>query len=161
MTDILGPQYNYMDVFGFLYLIRRLSDDSLCGFRDVVRDRYRQLRKGCLHTDSLIARYRGNIEQLLLCGAAKREELRWSGDSDICYRKLDLKDEAEYMEDWIKKHMSFLDKEVFGLPATGVMPPKSTIGRQGAVFDLFGRPVVKEDLTPGLYIKDGYLFHIK
>ncbi len=75
--------------------------------------RYRDLRKTVLHTDSLVNRYRSAINNLEECGAAAREESRWSKDTDIARKVLDLSTEMDYVEDWIRRRMVFLDTCVF------------------------------------------------
>ncbi len=76
-------------------------------------NRYRELRETVLDTDSLVNRYRGAIDELKDCGAAAREEARWSYDSDLANKKLDLSAEMDYVENWIRKHMPYIDEHVF------------------------------------------------
>lgn len=76
-------------------------------------DRYWELRKTYLNTDSLIARFQRAVDELEQCGAAAREEARWSGDSDINGKTLDISAEMEYIADWITRRMNFLDNNIF------------------------------------------------
>jgi hypothetical protein len=76
-------------------------------------ERYRELRQTKLNTDSLVNRYRTAVEELELTGAAAREEARWSGDSDLDGKSLDLSAEMDYVEDWIRRRMAYLDEFVF------------------------------------------------
>ncbi|MBO4803638.1 MAG: CotH kinase family protein [Muribaculaceae bacterium] len=76
-------------------------------------NRYRELRETILDTDSLVNRYRSAIDNLENCGAAAREESRWSGDSDLANKTLDLSAEMDYVENWIRRHMAYLDENVF------------------------------------------------
>ena len=76
-------------------------------------ERYRELRQTYLDTDSLVNRYRAAVNELENSGAAAREEQRWSGDYDLAYRTLDLSAEMDYVEDWIRKHMPYIDEHVF------------------------------------------------
>ena len=76
-------------------------------------NRYRELRETVLDTDSLVNRYRSAIDELKNCGAAAREEARWSYDSDLANKKLDLSAEMDYVENWIRKHMPYIDEHVF------------------------------------------------
>ena len=160
-TESLDPGNDFMDRFGYLNLIRRLYQDNQCGFRDAAKERYRQLRQECQHTDSLVARFMNNMEMLQSCGAARREERRWSGDSDICFRELCLHDEAAYMADWIKRHMQFLDEDVFGQSASAVHSVKRDAAHRNMVFDLFGRQVDTARMSPGLYIRNGRMYRKK
>ena len=45
------------------------------------------------------------------CGAARREEQRWSYDTDIAGLRLDLKAELNYICHWINNRMQFLDNQ--------------------------------------------------
>lgn len=76
-------------------------------------NRYRELRETKLNTDSLVNRFRTAIDELEMSGAASREENRWSGDSDLAGKDLDLSAEMDYVEDWIRRRMAYLDENVF------------------------------------------------
>ena len=82
-------------------------------YHNEVVARYKQLRKGVLDTDSLVNRYRSVINDLEECGAANREEKRWSRNRDLAGKKLDLSAEMDYVEDWIRQRMPYLDEYVF------------------------------------------------
>ena len=82
-------------------------------YHDEVIARYKELRQTVLNTDSLVNRYRTAIEELETCGAAEREEGRWSRDTDLGRKKLDLSKEMDYVEDWIRRHMDYIDENVF------------------------------------------------
>ena len=82
-------------------------------YRDQVIDRYLELRQTKLNTDSLVNRYRAAIDELENCGAAEREENRWSKDMDLSRKVLDLSAEMDYVEDWIRRRMEYLDTHVF------------------------------------------------
>ena len=75
--------------------------------------RYRELRQTVLDTENLVNRYRTAINELENCGAAAREENRWSGDTDLAGKTLDLSAEMDYVENWIRQRMAFLDDSVF------------------------------------------------
>ena len=76
-------------------------------------ERYRELRQTVLDTDNMVNRYRSAIDELENCGAAAREEARWSKDSDLANKKLDLSAEMDYVENWIRVHMPYIDEHVF------------------------------------------------
>lgn len=82
-------------------------------YRNQVVERYWELRRTKLNTDSLVNRYRSAIEELENCGAASREEKRWSKDTDLGKKVLDLSNEMDYVEDWIRRRMPYLDENVF------------------------------------------------
>ena len=81
--------------------------------RQEIIDRYRQLRETWLNTDSLVARVQRAVEELELCGAAAREEARWSHDSDLGGKALDISAEAAYVTEWIQRRMAYLDEYIF------------------------------------------------
>ena len=100
-----------------------------------LNERYAELRKTKLHTDSLVNRYWAAIDELQQCGAATREENRWSGDTDLARKKLNLNKEMVYVEDWIRRRMAYLDEFVFGAPLPPPPPPVLTgdVNKDGTV----------------------------
>lgn len=82
-------------------------------YRKQIIRRYWQLRQTWLDTDSLVARFQTAVDELENCGAAAREEARWSGDSDIMGKVLDISKEMEYVADWIRQRLAYLDENVF------------------------------------------------
>lgn len=92
-----------------------------------VLERYRELRQTYLDTDSLINRYRTAVDELENCGAAAREEGRWSKDSDLAGKTLDLSAEMDYVENWLREHMAFLDEYVF-IERIPPLPPEPIRG---------------------------------
>ena len=82
-------------------------------YHNEVVARYKELREGVLSTDNMVNRYRSAIENLENCGAAAREESRWSEDSDLAGKTLDLSAEMDYVENWIRQRMTYLDENVF------------------------------------------------
>jgi len=78
--------------------------------------RYWELRETVFAPDSLIARYQAVIDELHACGAAAREEARWSGDSDIGGKTLDLSEEMAYVAEWIRQRIQYLDENFFIKP---------------------------------------------
>ena len=82
-------------------------------WREQLNERYAQLRKTVFNTDSLVNRYWAAIDNLVDCGAAAREEARWSKDTDLAMKPLNLINEMQYVEDWIRRRMVYLDENVF------------------------------------------------
>ncbi|MBR5685901.1 MAG: CotH kinase family protein [Muribaculaceae bacterium] len=85
--------------------------------RKQIIDRYWELRETWLDTDNLIARFQAAVDELENSGAAAREEARWSGDSDINGKTLDISAEMEYVANWIQRRMDYLDANIFVRPA--------------------------------------------
>lgn len=81
--------------------------------------RYHELRKDVLSTDSLIARYTHAVEHIDKCGAIDREQARWSRDTDLSRRELNIRSELAYVTNWIKTRMDFLDNSRYKEPLTG------------------------------------------
>jgi len=81
-------------------------------FSDLVSKRYYELRENVLDTDRLIDRYRTAVDELEGCGAAQREENRWSGNSDILGKQLDLSAAMDQVEQWITTRMAYIDQNI-------------------------------------------------
>ena len=113
VTRLRNPDFK-LGNYAYVYL--RLLKHNAQDFGTRLKQRYTELRQGVLNTDSLVNRYVGAIEMLQRAGAASREETRWSGDSDICYLPLDFEQQKEYITQWLRARMPFIDYYVFGLP---------------------------------------------
>ena len=81
--------------------------------RPQIIDRYWELRKSWLSTESLLSRFQTAVDELEMSGASAREEARWSRDSDLGGKVLDISVEMEYVTDWITRRMAYLDENVF------------------------------------------------
>ena len=66
-----------------------------------------------LNTDSLIARFETYFSLFERGGASAREELRWSGDTDVAGLNLDFQGEFEFMKNWIKERFDYLNNGEF------------------------------------------------
>ena len=114
-----SPSVNYPDMIkperGLDWLAHLPMADMMevKEYREQVYERYHELRQTYLNTDSLVSRYRAAIDELENCGAAAREENRWSKDTDLAKKVLDLSAEMDYVEDWIRRRMEFLDNDLF------------------------------------------------
>ena len=113
--DLISPE-RPVNWIGLLPMAGMMDIKS---YNDEVRQRYKELRQTVLHTDSLVNRFRTVINNLEECGAATREENRWSKDSDLARKELDLSKEMDYVEDWIRRRMAYLDETFPRLP----LPP--------------------------------------
>ena len=112
-SEMVGPENELTAVSLLRYnaLFNRLMEWP--DFRMRVINRYWQLRNNVLTPDSLIGRFATAYDLLRDCGAIKREEMRFSGDSDINFRVLDFNDEFEYLSDWFRRRIVFLDHHTF------------------------------------------------
>ena len=89
-------------------------------YHDQLIERYWQLRSTILDADSLISRFQQAIDLLKQSGAAERETALWSGDSDLYGRSIDFDDELNYIDDWIRRRLAYVDTNVFVRPALQV-----------------------------------------
>ena len=85
-------------------------------YRKHIIDRYWELRTTWLKTENLVARFQQAVDELENCGAAGREEARWSRDSDLDGKVLDISAEMDYIANWITRRMAYLDENVFVKP---------------------------------------------
>jgi hypothetical protein len=113
--DLISPE-RPINWIGLLPMAGMMDIKS---YNDEVKQRYLELRQTVLNTDSLVNRFRTVINNLEECGAATREENRWSKDTDLARKELDLSKEMDYVEDWIRRRMAYLD-EAFPRPP---LPP--------------------------------------
>ncbi len=86
-------------------------------FKSQVLKRYWELRHSVLDPENLIARYKATLDALENSGALDRERDRWTGSPDIANRALDFYGEFNYMRDWIRRRVEYLDHNTFaGMP---------------------------------------------
>ena len=154
LNDWKAPDYN-MNIN--LNLIVRLKELNPNNFIEKANNRYNELRKTYLSTNNLVKRYQDYYNILKLSGAAEREENKWSEDSDINGDELNFEREIDYITDWIKQHMQYLDTNIF---------PKSTdirnIQSDNAdykMYNLQGQEV--NGNQKGLFIRGGKKYIIK
>jgi hypothetical protein len=167
--SFLGPEQDYAQFItryehGDYNLFRRLRQTDANDFNMQVRLRYRDLRQGPLATDSIIQRFRTQIDEFQTCGAATREQNKWSYDTDVAGRKIDFEAEMTYLTNWITKRMAYLDNVRFNiaeLPSSIdniTQMPSTTTDRN--VYDLSGRKVAEADdmeqLPAGIYVVNGH-----
>ena len=150
--DRVGPELNRTltnNVMGRLFV---LIDD----YRQGVIDRYAQLRQGPLHTDSLTCRYTDVIDHLIATGAATRESNRWDGDTDLGGHNLDWDAEKQYIADWIKRRLKFLDNNLFAQAAIETVTDQQPQQQPAAIYNLMGQRMPQHaTLPPGIYIRNG------
>ena len=94
-------------------LFSRLLSLNPDKFKTQMKRNYYAMRKNMLREDSLVARYVDAINDLQRCGAAQREEVRWSGVVDLNYKDLDFEYQKEYIAQWWHRRLKFLDETFF------------------------------------------------
>ena len=108
--DRVGPEryihwISHVPMFNMFYNSRY--------FLRKIRKRYWELRKTYLDTESMVDRFQQAVDELEACGASAREERRWSQGIDIGGRVLDISVEMEYVADWIRRRMAYVDLDIF------------------------------------------------
>lgn len=152
-----SPYFMYDMTFGLVTRLVQLNADH---FIEKLNSRYDELRQTVLSTDSLTQRYTDYYRLISESGAARREEDRWSGDSDVRGETIAFSQELDYIADWIQKHLDRLDTMHFPLSIKTSLMPLQTTGRDSsvrlpAVFDLSGRRMPSDRLSKGIYIVNG------
>ncbi len=82
-------------------------------FRQQVVDRYWELRKDILTPDSLISRFTDLYDVLRYSGALFRETKRFSGCSELGGYPLNFDVELDYVSDWLRRRIAYLDANTF------------------------------------------------
>ena len=165
---VLGPEQDYAQFIiryehGDYNLFKRLRDTDTEDFNMQVRLRYRDLRQNQLATESILNRFRTQVEEFKTCGAAQREYDKWSYDSDVAGRELNFDVEMNYLEDWFTRRMDYLDKVRFKideLPSDiSDISLMNDAKKHDGIYDLKGQKVGSTDiydrLPAGIYIING------
>lgn len=146
-----------------LKLIKRLQELDVDHFNQKATDRYYALRDTYLSTNHLINRYQHYYELLKKSGAARREEAKWSEDSDVNGEVINFDSEIEYITNWITIHMPYLDKKVFPKNPAAIYNINTTsTPHDQRIFNLAGQMIgSQESLKQGIYIRNGKKFVVK
>ena len=149
---IVGSSSPEYDININMNLYVRLKELNANHFNEKVFERYFQLRKSHLSTDSLINRYLSYFNLIDETGAAQREEEKWSKDTDIDGQELNFNNEIHYIKNWFTKHMRYLDKKISSY-STDIKVV--TDKKDDHYYNLNGQRVNKNTIGRGIYIKDG------
>ncbi len=84
-------------------LYKRLIENDVDEFRDLLEERWKDYRETIFHKDTLIASVNKYYNQLKKSGVIDRENNRWE---DV---QIDLEYEYEYITDWIDQRLLILD----------------------------------------------------
>ena len=144
---------DYMLPIGANNIFYRLVKLNVDGFNEKVAMRYWQLRRNLFSEQSLKERYNAYYRRLANSGAAKREENRWSKDSDINGKELDFEREIEYISQWITTRLQCLDSGMFRLP-TGIDEVNNEDMRTERIYNVQGQRLGQIPAR-GVYIVNG------
>lgn len=108
-SSTYGPEQGDFLYYAGPRVLYRLLTENVDGFLDKTLSRYWQLRETVFSEESLTARYNDYFDMLRAYGTLDRETARWSGDTDIKGLTLDFDDEQEYIDDYIRRHLKYLD----------------------------------------------------
>ena len=142
-------------------LIERLYIADACNFRTQAFQRYAQLRSTWFSEDSLVNRYTAYYNLLKRSGAAQRETLRWSGDTDIDGKEIDFDAELSYITTWIGRRLRYLDKQLteqgYALGIDPVCHENQESHESNTTYSITGQkmPDLQQQLKPGIYIRNG------
>ena len=116
-ADVIQPENELEDVPNNMCALKRnklfTRVKAMPGFMEAVKARYWQLRPTILCADSLVARYTAIYNRLDACGALDREAVRWSDTGDISHRMLEFPEEFDYLCDWLRRRIAYLDTHTF------------------------------------------------
>lgn len=133
-------------------------------FNEQLNERYEELRQpgNVFSTESLISRFTYYYNMLKNSGAAQRESAKWSKDTDVWGDVIDFDAEYEYICNWIREHMEFLDDrkfpvlyndEYFNQPSTIMYLVNSSSSTNQQIHTLSGQRITHiSSLKPGFYI---------
>ena len=141
LHDIIS--YNKLD-----YLLLWNADYS-----EGLANRYAELRNSFFSIESLCQRYTKYYNLLSNSGAAAREEQRWSGDSDVNGYEINFSDEIEYICDWLKQRINFLDHKY---SYTNNIRNALTKTSEKRIYNMQGQQINRNSqLKPSIYIQNG------
>ena len=158
-TEFASPEYDLGYVIG---LVSRLNQLNVDGFKEKVRKRYQELRSTFFSPTHLVNRYTTYYNMLKESGAAKREEERWSGDSDVYGMDISFDDEIQYINDWIIRRIDYLDRNYFNYQEpTDIqqMIAGDDTHLQDVFYNMAGQRIRQSDLPQhGIFIHNGKKF---
>lgn len=131
-------------------------------FFEKANKRYHELRKNILSEDKLISRYTDYYTLLKKSGLTKREEKKWSGDTDINGEEINFDKEIAYITDWITRRMPYLDRDIFPESFSNITNISKESFNNNKLYNLNGQVVnEKIPLRKGIYIRNGRKIIIK
>lgn len=151
-NEMVHPEVD--DTMFYSNVFYRTFATGVHDFWGAVKQRYTDVRAELFSTDNLIRHYHSYSDMLTKSGAYRRETERWDKDSDIGGDTLDFEAEIAYMDDWLKRHLDFLDNKTFCI--SGINEIKIPAASQNTIYDLGGRRIQSnQQLRKGIYISNG------
>ena len=99
----------------------------------------------------IIQLYNSYYNLILNCGAAAREEKKWSYNSDIGGHELNFENEISYINDWIKNRFIFTDNFFSMLESNTTILQIEHNTNNKYTYDIYGRNAYFK----GIYILNG------
>ena len=125
-------------------------------FKERMRDRWKELRVGLLHPDSLSERMRGYASEIVESGAWNREYDKWGSDSSYYYipLKSSIYEQLDEMEKWYSSHYANLDEQ-YGIEdeSSGIRSTANGETGSGKSYNLHGIEV--NEGYKGIVIRNG------
>ena len=145
-----------------LKVLTNLMTVNFDHFYEKANKRYHELRNNLLSTENLIKRYTDYYKVLKTSGAAKREEKKWSGDTDVKKEEINFDKEIAYITDWITRRMPYLDRDIFPESFSNITNISKESVNDNKLYNLNGQVVnEKIPLRKGIYIRNGRKIIIK
>lgn len=114
-------------------LLRRLRENNVNGFSDLLKKRYDELRFTWFSENNLINRFQTYMDLFNQSGAANREVERWGG--------VNFNSEMIYLRNWIQSRVEFLNKQ-YGEPIIIPEPdPETDIENVDFILKIYPNPV--------------------
>lgn len=156
-TNPLHPAYvnpdNVLSIMNF-YIYNRLIKLNVDDFNEKAEARYKELRQNILSTDRLKERYNSYYNMLKNSGAAQREEIRWSKDSDLNGNELNFDNEIAYINQWLEQRTAYLDSNNSPL-ITGIKTvTKQSVIQNDGIYNTLGQKLTTMP-DKGIYIING------
>ena len=157
-TNPLHPDYvsptNELSINNF-YIYNRLINLNVDNFNDKVEQRFKELRQNLLSKEELQKRYLRYFQTINNCGAAAREEKRWSKDSDLSGNELNFEQEISYITQWIDKRIDYLDSKDSPFTTSIIQTDIPKGKEQQKIFNMLGQKLSTMPSTTGMYIING------
>lgn len=151
---------------GTLTLFHRLQNSKTISWKELLSERYAELRQTFFAEESLTDRFETYASLFEASGADEREGGRWAK-----LMHYDIRGDVDYIKEWITKRLAFLDKqygyvESAGIDAVeidhvgvtggdGCLYIQSNIKQDISVYNLSGALVRRVQVNPGVQRIDG------